>query len=107
MFPQGVSLIRFFDPKFKGGVLFAYSDKSINKLKKENPSSMPTRELSLHIEKIIDSAKLKSNGEDSVSPSSIEILKSRDEISSAVGKKGAIRIRFVSEANWLDAYIIK
>ena len=104
---QFASLIRFFDPKFKGGVLFAYSDKSINKLKQDNPSSMPTRELSLHIEKIIDSAKLKSNADDSISPSSIEILKSRDEIATAVGKKGAIRIRFVSEANWLDAYIIK
>ena len=104
---QFASLIRFFAPKFKGGVLFAYSDKSINKLKQENPSSMPTRELSLHIEKIIDSAKLKSNADDSISPSSIEILKSRDEIATAVGNKGAIRIRFVSEVNWLDAYIIK
>ena len=77
------------------------------KILEENPSSIPARELSLHIEKIIDGAKLKSTDDNKISPSSIEILKTREEISDAVGKKGAIRIRFVSEENWLDAYIIK
>ena len=28
---QFASLIRFFDPKFKGGLLFAYSEKTIKK----------------------------------------------------------------------------
>ena len=104
---QFASLIRFFDPKFKGGLLFAYSEKTIKKILEDNPSSIPARELSLHIEKIIDGAKLKSTEDNKISPSSIEILKTRDEIADAVGKKGAIRIRFVSEENWLDAYIIK
>ena len=104
---QFASLIRFFDPKFKGGLLFAYSEKTIKKILEDNPSSIPARELSLHIEKIIDGAKLKSTEDNKISPSSIEILKTRDEIADAIGKKGAIRIRFVSEENWLDAYIIK
>ena len=104
---QFASLIRFFDPRFKGGLLFAYSEKTIKKILEDNPSSIPARELSLHIEKIIDGAKLKSTEDNKIAPSSIEILKTKDEIAEAVGKKGAIRIRFVSEENWLDAYIIK
>jgi hypothetical protein len=104
---QLASLIRFFDSKFKGGVLFAYSDKSIQKFKEKNPGVNPTRELSLHIEKIIDKAKLKSKEEDTIYPSSIEILQTKADISTAVGKQGSIRIRFASKENWLDAYIIK